>query len=59
MISVHGWINWATPTRMKPPTRSTGYFCRVRAPITNYGVAISHIHGVLERALSPFANRVG
>ncbi len=25
-----------------------------KVPITNYGIAISHIHGVLERVLSPF-----
>lgn len=25
-----------------------------KIPITNYGVAISHVHGVLRRALSPF-----
>ncbi|MFY9112591.1 MAG: hypothetical protein WAP34_11695, partial [Desulfomonilia bacterium] len=23
-------------------------------PITNYGIAISHVHGVLDRVLSPF-----
>jgi [FeFe] hydrogenase H-cluster maturation GTPase HydF len=28
----------------------------IEAPITNYGVAISHIHGVLERVLEPFVN---
>jgi predicted GTPase len=26
--------------------------CRV--PITNYGIAISYVHGVLKKALSPF-----
>lgn len=25
-----------------------------QVPITNYGIAISHVHGVLERVLSPF-----
>ena len=29
--------------------------CREQGvPFTNYGVAIAHIHGILERALSPF-----
>ena len=23
-------------------------------PITNYGIAIAHIHGILRRALTPF-----
>ena len=27
---------------------------RRHVPITNYGIAISHVHGVLRRALSPF-----
>ena len=27
---------------------------RHNVPITNYGIAISHVHGVLRRALSPF-----
>jgi predicted GTPase len=27
----------------------------VGAPVTNYGVAISHVHGVLDRVLEPFA----
>ncbi len=26
----------------------------MQIPITNYGIAISHVHGVLKRALSPF-----
>lgn len=28
-------------------------------PITNYGVAISHVHGVLDRVLKPFAQELG
>ncbi len=28
---------------------------RAGVPITNYGIAISHIHGTLERIISPFA----
>jgi len=29
----------------------------VSVPMTNYGVAISHVHGVLDRALEPFGGR--
>lgn len=27
-----------------------------QVPITNYGIAIAHMHGILERSLSPFKN---
>lgn len=27
-------------------------------PITNYGIAIAHLHGILERSLSPFPELV-
>ncbi|ACJ75947.1 small GTP-binding protein domain protein [Thermosipho africanus H17ap60334] len=34
--------------------RRVRMFKRLGIPMTNYGVAISYLHGVLERALSPF-----
>ena len=27
---------------------------RAELPMTNYGIAIAHMHGILDRALAPF-----
>ena len=32
-----------------PAQRRSGH-----VPITNYGIAIAHMHGILDRALAPF-----
>jgi len=35
--------------------RRVRMFKRLGIPMTNYGVVISYMHGVLERALKPFS----
>ncbi len=34
----------------------TGYAADSGVPMTNYGIAIAHMHGILERSLAPFPN---
>lgn len=32
----------------------TGYAADCGVPMTNYGIAIAHMHGILKRSLAPF-----